>query len=142
MKNQKMILNFIFQLMNYFSSLYISKIHPIENGNEYFSEYIHYSKNEINIPNIAILDISKDTNIIIQFHQKNPKYYNINIISVTSYMIITDIDCEYIDSVSSVESNYSIELNLTKGKYFLISDIIYRYIVSIDNFHGYTINNY
>ena len=147
LKNEKPKNDFEFyisvdELINYFSSLYISKIHPIENGNEYFSEYIHYSKNEINIPNIAILDISKDTNIIIQFHQKNPKYYNINIISVTSYMIITDIDCEYIDSVSSVESNYSIELNLTKGKYFLISDIIYRYIVSIDNFHGYTINTY
>lgn len=57
-------------------------------------------------------------------------------------MIITDIDYEYIDSVSSVDSNYSIELNLKKGKYFLISDIIYRYIFTIDNYHGYTINTY
>ena len=130
------------ELINYFSSLYICKIHPIENGNEYFSECIHYSKNEVNFPNIAVIDISNDTNIIIQFHQKNPKFCNINILSVTSYMIITDIDYEYIDSVSSVDSNYSIELNLKKGKYFLISDIIYRYIFSIDNFHGYTINTY
>ena len=130
------------ELIDYFSSLYICKIHPIENGNEYYSEYIHYSKNEVNFPNIAVIDISKDTNIIIQFHQKNPKFYNINILSVTSYMIITDIDYEYIDSVSSVDSTYSIELNLKKGKYFLISDIIYRYIYSIDNYHGYTINTY
>ena len=131
------------ELINYFSSLYICKIHPIENGNEYFSEYIHYSKNEVNFPNIAVIDISKDTNIIIQFHQKNPKFNNINNnFSVTSYMIITDIDYEYIDSVSSIDSNYSIELNLKKGKYFLISDIIYRYIFSIDNYHGYTINTY
>lgn len=130
------------ELVNYFSVLYISKIHPIENDNEYFSEYIHYSKNEINFPNIAIIDISKDTNIIIQFHQKNPKFCNFNIFSIISYMIITDIDCEYIDSISSIESNYSIELNLKKGKYFLITDIIYRYITSMDNFHGYTINTY
>ena len=131
------------ELINYFNSLYICKIHPIENGNEYFSEYIHYSKNEVNFPNIAVIDISKDTNIIIQFHQKNPKFNNINNnCTVTSYMIITDIDYEYIDSVSSVDSNYSIELNLKKGKYFLISDIIYRYIFSIDNYHGYTINTY
>jgi hypothetical protein len=129
------------ELIKYFSSLYICKIHPIENGNEYFSEYIHYSKNEVNFPNIAVIDISNDTNIIIQFHQKNPKF-NINTFSVTSYMIITDIDYEYIDSVSSVDSNYSIELNLKKGKYFLISDIIYRYIFTIDNYHGYTINTY
>ena len=58
------------ELIKFFSSLYISKIHPIENGNEYYSEYIHYSKNEINFLNIAVIDISKDTNIIIQFHQK------------------------------------------------------------------------
>ena len=51
-------------------------------------------------------------------------------------MIITDIDYEYIDSVSSVNSTYIIELNLKKGKYFLISDIIYIY------YHGYTINTY
>ena len=57
-------------------------------------------------------------------------------------MIITDIDCEYIDSISSSESIYSIELNLKKGKYFLISDIIYRYITSMNNYHGYTINTY
>ena len=131
------------ELINYFSSLYICKMHPIENGNEYFSECIHYSKNEVNFPNIAVIDISNDTNIIIQFHQKNPKFNNINnTSSVTSYMIITDIDYEYIDSVSSPDSNYSIELNLKKGKYFLISDIIYRYIFSIDNYHGYTINTY
>ena len=61
---------------------------------------------------------------------------------MTSYMIITDIDYEYIDSESSVDSTYSIELNLKKGKYFLISDIIYRYIYSIDNYHWYTINTY
>ena len=130
------------ELFKYFTSLYISKIHPIENGNEYFSEYIHYSKDEINIPNISIINVSKDTNIIIQFHQKNPKFYNFSISSVTSYMIITDIDCEYIDSISSSESIYSIELNLKKGKYFLISDIIYRYITSMNNYHGYTINTY
>ena len=130
------------ELIKYFSSLYISKIHPIENGNEYHSEYIHYSKNEINFLNIAIIDISKDTNIIIQFHQKNPKFSNYSISSVTSYMIITDIDCEYIDSISSPENSYSIELNLKKGKYFLISDIIYRYITKLENFHGYTINTY
>ena len=130
------------ELIQYFNSLYISKIHPIENGNEYFSEYIHFSKNEINFPNISIIDISKDTNIIIQFHQKNPKFYNFSILSVISYMIITDIDCEYIDSISSSESIYSIELNLKKGKYFLISDIIYRYITTNNNYHGYTINTY
>ena len=130
------------ELINYFKYLYISKIHPIENDNPYFSEYIHYSKNEIDFPNIAVIDVSKDTNIIIQFHQKNPKFCNFSIFSITSYMLITDIDCEYIDSISSIESNYSIELNLKKGKYFLISDIIYRYIVTMDNFHGYTINTY
>ena len=130
------------ELINYFSFLYVTKIHPIENGKEYFSEYIHYSKNEINSPNIAIIDISIETNIIIQFHQKNPKFYNYQIYSVISYMIITDIDCEYIDSISSVDNSYSIELNLKKGKYFLISDIIYRYITSVDNYHGYTINTY
>ena len=63
------------ELINYFSSLYICKIHPIENGNEYFSECIHYSKNEVNFPNSAVIDISNDTNIIIQFHQKNPKFH-------------------------------------------------------------------
>ena len=130
------------ELFKYFTSLYISKIHPIENGNEYFSEYIHYSKKEINNPNISIINVSKETNIIIQFHQKNPKYYNFSFFSVTSYMIITDIDCEYIDSISSSESIYSIELNLKKGKYFLISDIIYRYITKKNNYHGYTINTY
>ena len=130
------------ELINYFSLLYVSKIHPIENGKEYFSEYIHYSKNEINFPNISIIDITTDSNIIIQFHQKYPKFCNYQIRSVTSYMIITDIDCEYIDSISSNESSYSIELNLKKGKYFLISDIIYRYITSSDNYHGYTINAY
>ena len=130
------------ELIKFFSSLYISKIHPIENGNEYYSEYIHYSKNEINFLNIAVIDISKDTNIIIQFHQKNPKFSNYSISSITSYMIITDIDCEYIDSISSAENSYSIELNLKKGKYFLISDIIYRYITKMDNFHGYTISTY
>ena len=130
------------ELFKYFNYLYITKIHPLENGNEYFTEYIHYSKNEINIPNIAIIDISNDTNIIIQFYQKNPKFCNYSIVSVTSYMIITDIDCEYIDSISSVESTYSLELNLKKGKYFLITDIIYRYITTIDNYHGYTINTY
>ena len=130
------------ELIKYFTSLYITKIHPIENGNEYFSEFIHYYKNEINLPNIAVIDISKDTNIIIQFHQKNPKFSNFSFFAVTSYMLITDIDCEYIDSISSVESNYSFELNLKKGKYFLITDIIYRYITTIDNYHGYTINTY
>lgn len=130
------------ELFKYFTYLYIIKIHPIENGNEYFSEYIHYFKNEVNFPNIAIIDIAKDTNIIIQFHQKNPKFNNFSIVSVTSYMIITDIDYDYIDSISSVDSNYSLELNLKKGKYFLISDIIYRYITTIDNCHGYTINTY
>ena len=130
------------ELIKYFTSLYITKIHPIENGNEYYSEYIHYFKNEINLPNIAVIDISKDTNIIIQFHQKNPKFSNFSFFAVTSYMLITDIDCEYIDSISSGESNYSFELNLKKGKYFLITDIIYRYITTIDNYHGYTINTY
>ena len=62
------------ELIDYFSSLYICKIHPIKNGKEYFSEYIHFSKNEVNFPNIAVIDISNDTNIIIQFHQKIRKF--------------------------------------------------------------------
>ena len=124
------------ELMNYFYLIYINKIHPIENGKEYFKEYIHYTKNEINFPNIAIIDVTNDTNIVIQFNKKKD-------IPCISYLIISDIDCEYVDSIYSLENSYSIELSLNQGKYFLLSDISYRYLFyDKNNFHGYTINTF
>ena len=149
-KNEDEFYISIEELYLYFNVLYINEIHCLENNNnnEYFVNTIHYNKKECESPNVASFNLYQNTKINIQFHQKNPKFNNFNqnnyeiIKNVPAFILITDEKFNYIDSLTSNENFFNFDIELKPGKYFIYSDINYRYVFSNDNLHGYTLSTY
>ena len=130
---------------SHFSVLYINKIHPVENDSNYVYSYLHYTKFEINKPNIALLSIPDNrekTKLTIQFHQKNKRFSSSNDkLNVPAMILITDKKNRYIKSIASSAQSFSLELDLSSGDYYVYTDITYRYFSPISQ-HGYTLSSY
>ena len=84
-----------------------------------------------------------NTHCFLMLHQKNPRvilrdgnYQK----TVLIYLMLVDSNFKYISSKYGNEHNISIEINLKKGIYYLISDINYRYIQKSQ--HGYNVSCY
>ena len=89
------------------------------------------------------IEIDDDTNCFLMLHQKNPRvilregqYQK----PVLIYLMVVNSNFEYISSAYGDEQNISIDINLKKGKYYIISDINYRYVQ--EEIHGYNLSCY
>ena len=79
----------------------------------------------------------------LTLHQKNPrvilrdgKYQK----PVLAYLMLLDSNCKYISAKYGSTQNITIEANLNKGVYYMISDINYRYVQK--EHHGYNLSCY
>ena len=124
--------------VNFFSVIYVVKVHPIENEDNFIYSHIKYSKFEISKPNLAIITVPKSsakTKIYIQLHRKKSICY------IPSYLLLIDSKNRYIKSLSSNDNIINIDIDLSEGDYYLISDVGYRYYNRVDH-HGYTVSIY
>ena len=84
-----------------------------------------------------------NTHCFLMLHQKNPrvilrdgKYQK----PVLTYLMLVDSNCKYISAKYDSTQNITIEKNLNKGVYYIISDINYRYLQKEQ--HGYNLSCY
>lgn len=124
--------------IKYFGSMGICKLYPNN-----VTTVLRVKKNnakkqflsKFSVPNYI-------SNVFISLYQKNPRiilkdgtYQE----TVTAYLILVNSNFEYVASASSSqEMHLSIETNLKKGDYYIISDINYRYVNS-SKIHGYNL---
>ena len=124
--------------VNYFSVIYVVKVHPIENEDNFIYTNIKYSKFEISKPNIALITVPKNaskTKIYIQLHRKKSIAY------IPSYLLLIDSKNRYVKSISTNDNIINIDIDLSEGEYYLISDVGYRYYNRVEH-HGYTVSIY
>ena len=124
--------------IKYFGSMGICKLYPNN-----VTTVLRVKKNnakkqflsKFSVPNYI-------SNAFISLYQKNPRiilkdgtYQE----TVTAYLILVNSNFEYVASASSSqEMHLSIETDLRKGDYYIISDINYRYVNS-SKIHGYNL---
>ena len=84
-----------------------------------------------------------NTHCFLTLHQKNPrvilrdgKFQK----KVLIYLMLVDSNFNYISSKYGTEQNITIDINLKKGNYYIISDINYRYVQKEQ--HGYNLSCY
>ena len=94
---------------------------------------------------ITFVDVTaNDTNVYLMLHQKNPRIVLKNGTyqkPVIAYLCLMDSDCNYITASANTEMNLCIYKTLHKGRYYLISDIAYRF-VQPEQMHGYNLTTY
>ena len=111
----------------------------------YLYTYYHVPKKITQLgPYLSKLVVQEDnTHGYIMLHQKNPRiilkdgtYQK----PVISYLMLVDENYRYIKANSGADRNICIEVTLKKGNYYLITDINYRFVQSIQ--HCYNLSAY
>ena len=112
---------------------------------KYLYPYYHVPKKITQLgPYLSKLVVQEDnTHGYIMLHQKNPRiilkdgtYQK----PVISYLMLVDENYRYIKANSGADRNICIEVTLKKGNYYLITDINYRFVQSIQ--HCYNLSAY
>ena len=111
---------------------------------DYNYSTLHVYKESSKRAFLSRIEIDGDnTHCFLMLHQKNPrvilrdgKYQK----TVLIYLMLIDSNFKYISSKYGSEQNITIEINLNKGIYYLISDINYRYVQK--EYHGYNLSCY
>ena len=139
-------------MRRYFFSLEIAKIEP-----NYTTKSIKIKKEENIKCQVIEFENKEKNNCFINIYQKNPriikrdgKHYNNPVLCFIILVKKEGDNLKYIDSASSIlklkkgSYNYkihsSLQKNLEKGTYYILSDVNYRYIYN--NNSGYTITTY
>ncbi len=128
------------KFMFYFNFVSICYLH-----NDYQSSFFHIKKEKAIIgPIMFSFRINSKIRIFIEQWQKNiriplkdgsyPK-------KVPGYLLVVSEDGKFIEGNNDIYNNCCLDLLLNKGKYYLISDINYRYFDK-DKQHGYNITCY
>jgi Calpain family cysteine protease len=111
----------------------------------YFNHEINLSKNDTDKPVISETDINEDgTHVYFQIHQKYKRFRLRDgsfPVQVIFNLILVDENFKFIDGVFSDENIDCVEATLNKGKYYLISDINYRFMEGTKP-HGYALTTY
>lgn len=122
--------------IKYFSIFSICKIYP-----DYHHTNIKINQENTRSPKAFELKVSKDSKVFIQLHQKNLRFLLRDGTYPTNsycFIMILDLDYNYIASSSSCKNVETIELDLPRGNYLIVSDVSYRYINS-NNLHSYAL---
>ena len=111
---------------------------------DYKYTILHVPKSYTSIgPYLSRIEVQSDTNGYIMLHQKNQRIVLKNgdyQKPVLCYIMLVDSNLEYINANYSCENNVAIKINLTKGIYYMISDINFRYVQYHQ--HGYNLSCY
>ena len=111
---------------------------------DYKYSTLHIPKSNTSIgPCLSRIEIQNDTHCYIMLHQKNERIVLKNgdyQKPALCYIMIVDSNNNYIKANYNCENNVSVEVNLKKGIYYMISDINFRYIQNIQ--HGYNLSCY
>ena len=113
---------------------------------DYTSTLLRYEPEQVQTGcKITCVDVTVDnTNVYLMLHQKNPRIVLKNGTyqkPVIAYLCLMDSDYNYITASTNTEMNLCIYTTLNKGKYYLISDIAYRF-VQPEQMHGYNLTTY
>jgi hypothetical protein len=124
--------------IKYFGSLGICKLYPNN-----ITTVLRVKKNNAKKQFLSKFNVASNiNNVFISLYQKNPRiilkdgtYQD----TVIAYLILLNSNFEYVSSISSSqEMHLSIEVDLKRGDYYIISDINYRYVNS-SKLHGYNL---
>ena len=124
--------------IKYFGSMGICKLYPNN-----VTTVLRVKKNNAKKQFLSKFSVSNYiSNAFISLYQKNPRiilkdgtYQE----TVIAYLILVNSNFEYVASASSSqEMHLSIETDLKRGDYYIISDINYRYVNS-SKIHGYNL---
>ena len=124
----------------YFYITYITHVYP-----NYVNSSKKVSKDDcLNGPIVHKLIVNEDdTDAYIQLHQKNPRIKLKDLTSVKKsvygYIMLTDVEGNYIDSSGKGTFNNCLRKKLNKGEYYLITDLNFRFF---NFYHGYSISIY
>ena len=113
---------------------------------DYTSTLLRYEPEEVQQGcKITRVDVTVDnTNVYLMLHQKNPRIVLKNGTyqkPVIAYLCLMDSNYNYITASTNTEMNLCVYTTLHKGKYYLISDIAYRF-VQPEQMHGYNLTTY
>jgi len=125
--------------VTYYQILEICKIHT-----DFRYSYLKYNKENTLAPQISVLNVENNTKAFIQMHQKNPRFLLANGkygVITTAYILIVDEKLNYVASIAGEENNITVEVDIQKGIYYLITDMNYRYI-NKNELHGYNLSIY
>ena len=111
----------------------------------YLYTYLHVPKKITkNGPTLTKLVVQSDnTHAYISLFQKNPRIILKNGTyqkPVICYLMLVDENYRYIKANSGADRSVSIEVNLKKGNYYLISDINFRFVQNVQ--HCYNLTSY
>lgn len=110
---------------------------------DYHHNFVKFPWEKTTKPNVTEMKLEQDSKVFIQLHQKNTRFvlpdgsYPKN-----SYCFIMVLDDKY-NFIKSSSSDYnveSIECDLKKGTYYIVSDVSYRYI-NKDKLHSYCVTS-
>jgi len=125
--------------IKYFEILNICKIHK-----DYKNYEIHIKKKEVFSPVLIEMNLSEDSHVYIQIHQRNKRFRlkdNSFPEQVIINLILLDENYNFVDSIYSKNNVECIERRMSKGKNYLITDINYRFIKDT-KIHGYAVSTY
>ena len=127
--------------LTYYTMLGICHLHE-----NYLYQTFHITKEQSKDgPILTEVEVLNDnTHIYFMLHQKNPRiilddgtYQK----PVIIYLMLVDSDSNFINSNSTGTMNCSIEVNLNKGTYYIVSDANFRYIEG-GKMNGYNLSAY
>lgn len=124
--------------LTYYVIFSVCRIYP-----EFTNSPIKVNKEKTKEPVVHILDIKEDGIYIVQVHQKNPRFQSKDgsYPSVSlCYIMLLDDKHNYIDSRCSDYHTEGFECVLKKGKYYVITDVSYRYSQN-QKLHSYTVSS-
>ena len=125
--------------MTYFQIVNICKIHK-----DFHNYEIKYSKLETKMSAVCELTVTEDSLVYIQIHQRNKRFRlkdGTYPQQVLLNLVLVDDKFDFIESITSKKNIECIEKKLSQGKYYIISDINYRFEDN-SKVHGYALTCY
>lgn len=122
--------------VTYYVIFSVCKIYP---SYEYNS--LQFKAEEVDTPKVLEIQVEQASNTFIQIFQKNPRFISHHGTypeNSFAFIMLLDENFNYMKSVCSEGHVNTIEIELTRGTYYLVSDVSYRYINRKEP-HGYTV---
>ena len=127
--------------IKYYVTMGIAKLHT-----EYVTSILSIPVEKNTKMQIIQLNVNENENhCYLQLYQINPRillsdgtYQE----TVLSFIMLVDINFNYIDSVASSDMHIAVEKKLTKGVYYLLCDVNYRYANENGKNHEYNVTCY
>lgn len=123
--------------IKYYAIFQMCHIYPDFNHN-----YVSIPKEKTLQPVVTQMKLSADSKVFIQLHQKASRFVSKDGTYPPEnsflFVMILDEEFNFVKSAASSNSVESLEVDLFKGTFYIVTDVSYRYI-NKEKLHGYTL---